>query len=84
LLRQPAVAAVLASPARARPLVRVPIPADLGVGGNLGFGLLTSDATLRVQSRSGEVIKTEGYPGPPSHRECAGGTSIISYAFPSS
>jgi hypothetical protein len=29
LLRQPAVAAVLASPARARPLVRVPIPADL-------------------------------------------------------
>jgi hypothetical protein len=59
----------------------VGMPADLGVRGVVGYGFLTTDATLRMTSPRGKVVYSEALPGPPSHQECAGGTESIQYAF---
>jgi len=83
MLHSPATRAVLTTGVQTRPLALVPIPTDLRVAGVLGYGFLPSAAKLELRSRSGEVISTEYFPGPPPQRGCGGGASSISYGFAS-
>lgn len=82
LVRAPVHAAQFKSGKRTWPFNLVGLPADLGVRGVVGYGFLTTDATLHMMSSQGKVVYSEPFPGPPSHRECAGGTESIQYAFP--
>ena len=78
----PIRAAQLASGKRTLPFNVIGLPADLGVRGVVGYGFLTTDATLHMTSPSGKIVYAEPFPGPPPHRECADGTESIQYAFP--
>ena len=82
LIRTPVQTAALTSGKRAWPFNLVSLPADLGVHGVVGYGYLTTGATLHMISPRGKVVYSEPYPGPPSHQECAGGTERHPYAFP--
>lgn len=57
------------------------LPPDLGFKlGDIAWGFLTRNATLRMRDNTGQVFWSHAYPAPPTYQQCHNGTETITYA----